>query len=47
VVRLAHAGRSFIKVRAAGPTDSVLDEIHAAMRDRLGARSLKDLIAAV
>jgi membrane protein len=43
-VRSAHASRSSIKVRAAGPTGAVLDEIHAATRERLGERSLKDLI---
>jgi membrane protein len=43
-VRSAHASRSSIKVRAAGPTGAVLDEIHAATRERLGARTLKDLI---
>jgi membrane protein len=47
VVRSAHAGRSAVKVNAAPPTGAVLREVHAAMQDRLGERSLKDLIAAV
>jgi DNA-binding IscR family transcriptional regulator len=47
VVRSTHAGRSSIQVNDAGPTGAVLDEIHAAMRERLGSRSLKDLLAAV
>jgi membrane protein len=47
VARSTHAGRSSIEVQAAGPTGAVLDEVHAAMREGLGERSLKDLIAAV
>jgi len=47
VVRRAHAGRSFIKVQVVGSTSAVLDEIHAATRERLGERSLKDFIAPV
>jgi len=47
VVRSAHAGHSPIEVQAAGPTGAVLHEIHAATREKLGERNLKDLIAAV
>jgi membrane protein len=47
VVRSAHAGRSAVKVNAAPATGAVLRDVHAAMQDRLGERSLNDLIAAV
>jgi len=44
VVRSTHAGRSSIAVQTAGPTGPVLDEVHAAARETLGERTLKDLL---
>jgi membrane protein len=44
-VRTLHIGRS-VSVNEEAPVGAVLEEIHAAMRERLGQRSLRDLIAA-
>jgi len=44
VVRSARARNTSIEVQTAGPTCAVLHEIHAATQEKLGERSLKDLI---
>jgi membrane protein len=46
-VRTQETGRSLIAGRPAAPAARVMAEIEAAMRHKLGNRSLKDLIAAV
>ena len=45
-VRTLQIGRLAIEVRRVPAGDGVLREVEAAMRERLGTRSLKDLIAA-
>jgi membrane protein len=45
-VRTLQVGRLTIEVHAAASADQVMRELEAAVRERLGTRSLKDLIAA-
>jgi membrane protein len=45
-VRTLQIGRLTIEVHAAASADQVMREVEAAVRERLGTRSLKDLIAA-
>jgi membrane protein len=45
-VRLQQSGRALTPGRAVAPAAAVMAELEAAMRQRLGARLLKDLIAA-
>jgi membrane protein len=45
-VRTLQTGRLEICVHGSAPALAVLEEVRAAMRDKLGSRSLKDLIAA-
>jgi len=46
-VRMQESGRLRIAARAVAPAAHVVAEVEAAMRQKLGDRSLKDLIAAV
>jgi len=46
-VRMQESGRLRIAARAVAPAALVVAEVEAAMRQKLGDRSLKDLIAAV
>jgi membrane protein len=46
-VRTLQSGRLAVSVHGAAPAVAVLAEVHAAMQEKLGGRSLKDLIAAV
>jgi len=45
-VRALHAGRLAIAIRDLGPPVEVLNAVESAMREPLGTRSLKDLLAA-
>jgi DNA-binding IscR family transcriptional regulator len=45
-VRTLQIGRRMIQVRHVPSAARIVAEVEAAMRERLGARSLKDLIAA-
>jgi len=45
-VRSLQISRLPVEVNAAASVAPVMREVHGAMRERLGARSLKDLIAA-
>jgi DNA-binding IscR family transcriptional regulator len=45
-VRTLQVGRLAIEVRRAPAADRVIGEVEAAMRERLGTRSLGELIAA-
>lgn len=46
-VRTLQSSRVTVSVHEAAPAVAVLAEVHAAMQEKLGRRSLKDLIAAV
>jgi hypothetical protein len=45
-VRTLQIGRLTIEVRAVATAAQVMHEVEAAVRERLGTRSLKDLISA-